>query len=827
MNGPQYTAALPTILIMSSFDGQDQLGPSLISSLIQFLSMSYRTNRDTYYLLNNYRLLFVPNPNIEGAFNHRSTEKSETGEFVDPLFDFNYGVSDLDHKCFQTSTARLLAHVFKEYLIIGTLVLSKGKGSIMFPFGSKNNSEMQHSNDHKAFESIALKLSDLTPQNLDLNIQKLNTELLPTKSKGVGRFEEWIYTSSEDIKNVEINCFDSNSYLRAQELKPSVSGRSTASIRSNKDLMLLQNSQDKRIQRDQRRNFKKKDMLKPFLVLTSWAVPESMSPVLHIKDLMKMSLKLLIPGRFSHRSFVYRLQLGADNDIKLFPTAEDLAAKSKNKALLRKRAYNSIAFQFLKHFAFFVKKRMSIQDLRISKSGDTLEVWLKVEGCLRINDFQLTSDDLALDPASEDPEPVDGHFLTRLRLKSIKPGSLRLMRGDFKISVLCDYSINDDHKPFSNLIRSKVDPNYRVYQSDFGWTSTRVSQLQIHNFDVKVLERHRSKSDHLEDLFHHHRDDLVSLVPAQRFFAYVKDGFYLLFEYDYQARRVLYKIENLDPKISAKNIQFEDFRWEIKYYYENFDYSVAQHETDSLLNDDFARGSERSLEGFFALLGKSLHVVSVDQTNFFSTKSLIKVFEKDPDFGPSSGLPVPPEGLNCFSIDFSESEDVFYVSVQASARSADLHEVYLYTLKSDMSRVKMRFFEDSVEMYSDPSFNGFDQETLAKFQRFVGVIEFNQFNLLGQKVSIEYDHGKVYQTCHLGRRNPFYEAKDVLILWGQKHSFYLNVKKESSMGHKIGMFLMVMVCLGICIGIILGVRYFRKLRKRHTEQQSHPKVEVI
>ena len=144
---------------MSSFNGTDKLSPSLISSLLQFFSLSYRNDKDTYYFLNNYRLLVIPHPNVEGSFNNRKGEKTETEEIIDPQFDFNYGIVNNGYKCYQTSTARLIAHLYKEYLIIGTLILSKGKDSILFPFGSEAKHENQKSKDHKAYISIAEILS--------------------------------------------------------------------------------------------------------------------------------------------------------------------------------------------------------------------------------------------------------------------------------------------------------------------------------------------------------------------------------------------------------------------------------------------------------------------------------------------------------------------------------------------------------------------------------------------------------------------------------------------------------------------------------------------
>ena len=809
LNGPEYVSSLPTILLLSSFDGSDQLSPSLISSLLQFFSLSYRNDKDTFYLLNNYRLLVLPHSNVEGAFNIRKEEKTETGEKVDPWFDFNYGVMDSEHKCFQTSTARLIAHLFKEYLIIGTLILSKGKDAILFPFGSKIKHEKQKSHDHKAFVSISESLSKFSPDDLSLNIHKMQTNLLSEESQGQGRFEDWSYASSEDIENVDINCFDVSSYLNSS------SGLQKGSeISGNKDLLILEKSQK------EKSGLKQKDFLRQFLVLTSSAmVLNSINPV---KDLNKMSLKLLIPGQFSNRSFVFKLKVGGENEIELYPSQD----KTHSKPFLRKRAYTTRVLGLLRTFSYFVKKRLDIYSMHLSKNKKSLLLKLKVRGCLQINDFQLASKGLSLSFSKEDVINSGDYFLASLTLKPTQSQTLEDFEGNFQISVLCDYTINDDQKPFSNLIRSKIDPNYRVLEANSVWGSTRVSQLNVNNFSIPLMLQHKQTSDNLEDLFFRQRDDLVSLVVPQKFFAYVKDGFYLLFEYDLQARRIIYRIQNLDESISAKNIRFQDFNWEVKFFYENFDHSTAQHEEDFSINQEFFTGSPRSLEGFFSLLGKSLHVISQDQDSFFSTKSLIRVFDKDSSFGKHSGLPIPPEGINCFSNDFTHSSEVFYLSIQASSAQSDLHQIHFYTLEKRIFRVRLEFFDQIIPLYQDQTFNGYDLPTLKGFSKFIGIIEKNDFNLLGQQISIMFHHNSLYQKCHLGRRNPFYKAKDVLLLWSQKHSFYQGISNQGQ-GFKWEVLLMVIIFALFAVFIVLGCKFGKKIKQKWLGEKQVQKVEAI
>jgi hypothetical protein len=625
---------------------------------------------------------------------------------------------------------------------------------------------------------------------------------------------------------VDINCFDARSYLNSQKNHVSNGEDSSVDIvPGNKDMMILETSKNEDSQNNFGTTKNEQNILKQFLVMTSTAVSLPLGTSSPVKDLMKMSLKLLVPGQFSHRSFVYKLQMGAENEISLFPSEKEI--EEKPKSFLRKRFYNTRVLGLTMNFANYIKKKLEIKNMHLSKGDKSLIIELKVKGCLEINDFQLAANGLSLSFSKKDISTSGEDFLAKLTLHPIDAKDLGSYQGDFKLSVLCDYTINDDNKPYSNLIRSKVDPNYRVIQSNSTWSSTRVSQLHVHNFSADLVKAHKEKSDKLDDMFFRQIDDVVNLVVPQKFFAYIKDGFYLLFEYDFQVRKIVYSIRNLDEKISAKNIRFEDFSWEVKYFYENFDHSTVEHERDFSLNEEFFTGSSRSLEGFFSLLGKSLHVISVNQDNFYSTKSLIRVFEKEGDYGPQSGLPIPPEGLNCFSNDLTDSSDVFYISIKPSGDLSDAHEIHFFTLKKDLTRVRLAFFDIEIPLYEDQTFNGFEQDSLSRFSKFIGIIEDNFLNLLGQKIEIKYKGNRKYQDCHLGRRNPFYHTKDILLLWGQKHNFYDNISKQNQTSFKGWVLFMVILFALICVGFVLILKYSKTIKERVFENGEKTKIEAI
>ena len=115
MNGENYSNKLPTILIIGGFSGEDTLSPLLVKRLLNKL-LSFSKDNEINKLLNNHRLLLIPSINPEGQFNKREAEKTEDGTTVNVSEDFNYGIKS-NKKCFKSSSARILAHILKVYII--------------------------------------------------------------------------------------------------------------------------------------------------------------------------------------------------------------------------------------------------------------------------------------------------------------------------------------------------------------------------------------------------------------------------------------------------------------------------------------------------------------------------------------------------------------------------------------------------------------------------------------------------------------------------------------------------------------------------------------
>ena len=104
---------IPTILLMSSLDGTDTIGPFFLSRFLSKVSEISESDVEMSYLLNNYRILVIPTANIFGFYSNQKEEKTANGKLVDVELDFNSGIISDQQRCFQSTTARILAHIFK------------------------------------------------------------------------------------------------------------------------------------------------------------------------------------------------------------------------------------------------------------------------------------------------------------------------------------------------------------------------------------------------------------------------------------------------------------------------------------------------------------------------------------------------------------------------------------------------------------------------------------------------------------------------------------------------------------------------------------------
>lgn len=188
-----------------------------------------------------------------------------------------------------------------------------------------------------------------------------------------------------------------------------------------------------------------------------------------------------------------------------------------------------------------------------------------------------------------------------------------------------------------------------------------------------------------------------------------------------------------------------------------------------------------SIQNFLSLLGKTLDISSKNDAQFFRNKSLIKVFneiESDTNNNMSVssenlGLPVLTEGLNCFSVNIKDNDNIFYLSIESSSFDQSLLEVHLYLISSSiLNNPRIDFYDHIIALFHDQSFENFPENEISKFSHYFGIIPANKFNLTGQSISIKFNIEDEFASCHLGRKNPFYSDHEIILMWADTNSFY-------------------------------------------------------
>ena len=169
-------------------------------------------------------------------------------------------------------------------------------------------------------------------------------------------------------------------------------------------------------------------------------------------------------------------------------------------------------------------------------------------------------------------------------------------------------------------------------------------------------------------------------------------------------------------------------------------------------------------------------------------------------------------------------DSVFYLSFSPSRSNQGIIEIEFFSLSSDLTHLRIQFFKTNIPLYKDETFDKFNLIELKQFQRYFGIIEKNNLNLLGQEISLKFGKDSLYTTCHLGRRNPFYSNREVLVLWSQKHLFYKDVVKKSS--NLVYNLIMIGAVLGITGGLVALFVAIMK-GKESIGKRSIRKIETI
>lgn len=210
-------------------------------------------------------------------------------------------------------------------------------------------------------------------------------------------------------------------------------------------------------------------------------------------------------------------------------------------------------------------------DDAVDSDKKQISIKLNIQGCLEINDIQSRSKFLSLRYSKSDIKKINGDFWVNINMQSTNPEfKIEKFKGDLELMVLCDYNINRDQIASSNLVRSKIDPNYRAGQNKFEFLSSRVTNFSLRFVDMEYIEKGLEQKMLLRNMFYQRFANQVYMVPRVSFVAYVRDSLYLLFEYEAPTSKTRLYFVDSKGKSHKMSQNAEDFDWRIEHYHENF-----------------------------------------------------------------------------------------------------------------------------------------------------------------------------------------------------------------------------------------------------------------
>ena len=207
-NSMETIMKMPTVLIVGGIHGDDVIGSN---SILQFALMIARERNRSWTFQNmlmNVRLLMIPMANASGYFRKDPLEVQNLGwsRELDPQNDFNW---DPKANCFQSATAQLLNHVFKDNLIVGVLNFTSGSNAIYYPWGNKHKDSVPVSADNSAYTHISCLIRDAVGVNPKFDLPKLKFSTLEeVKGTIQGGFEDWAYAGSAESNYIADHCQD-------------------------------------------------------------------------------------------------------------------------------------------------------------------------------------------------------------------------------------------------------------------------------------------------------------------------------------------------------------------------------------------------------------------------------------------------------------------------------------------------------------------------------------------------------------------------------------------------------------------------------------------
>lgn len=241
----------PTVIITSGMHGFDLMGGNIIFYMIDFLLNTARFEQTWRLLIDNIRIIFLPNLNAFGLYNRKAGEvfpdpdEDDEERRVDTYKDFNFLPPN---QCFLSNTAKIIGRLFKDNLIFG--ILNYGNSShpsILTPWNKlRSNLVFNKTVDLKFFESAKkLMAKSSLHKNIVPNEQRYNTKVESAQDIwGEGNIEDWAFGGSTATAEMSSTCLPPDSPYNESFLKIDNKSNRSFAVRlnhgysSNKNVML-------------------------------------------------------------------------------------------------------------------------------------------------------------------------------------------------------------------------------------------------------------------------------------------------------------------------------------------------------------------------------------------------------------------------------------------------------------------------------------------------------------------------------------------------------------------------------------------------------------
>ena len=442
-NGTKNILKLPSILLISGFDGNKQNFKG-INILINFLEK----NKKNFFLLNNFRIIVILIANPYGVKNFVDFEIVKKKK-IKILEDFSFYFNT--NGCFNTKSAKIINYLFLSNIFFGVFHIKKGKFGLGYPFSNElhNNDENP---DKKPFENIS--------NFFFKNFQNENFQIGKIQNLEIGKrdnFIDWAYGASWDFLFFNRKCmvksfgefdgypdqsnraFGFNYYYGDDdEVEIIDKNNKLKNFTKNKDKndegeKNKKDKNNKNIQNDQKEKDKKenkKDISSTF------------------KNTLNKQNNNLTPELFKKSNFI-----------------------------------------ITQYFNFLLP---SLELLSITKEKNHLKIKIKVKGCLNIHRLAIIQN-------------VDYQKLNEIKNKNFESifdfkieNVNNIPFSNLRLELNCENSwilFEKQIFPESHFLRQKFDPNYFVKYKDFFLENKNFLDFEIFNIDFYDVKKYEVITD--------------------------------------------------------------------------------------------------------------------------------------------------------------------------------------------------------------------------------------------------------------------------------------------------------------------------------------------